>query len=111
MTNYELNQAIHAWMGRGEWSPLVDPFDETSGKDYCNDHDAVREFLRMIADADVNDELFNKFDAEMKRTHSIMIGSPLAFTLNVSPRQLAEVGAKAVGIWSETKTDTDTTER
>lgn len=109
MTDSELNTAIHFWMGRGEWHPMVNPFDDTSGKDYCQDHNDVREFLQKAESyKQTNSDFWLPFIQELEKLVSdqqspedldYFLSDEIGEFLLAQPRQLAEAGAKAVGIW------------
>lgn len=71
--------------------------------DYCNDHNAVREFLDKTMDKDfvwVNTiECLAISRSGTRGCNEMQCG--IVAGVMMTPRQLAEVGAKAVGIWEE----------
>lgn len=118
MTNYELNQAIHEWMGRGEWVSQeveycekcgVEGITEIGSPDYTNDRNDVREFLaKIIADDPTKELTLGATIGDSIYEYGWMKGYNAADIIEavmLTPRQLAEAGAKAVGIWKEQTND------
>lgn len=113
-----LNRAIHEWMGRGEWVLQeveycekcgVEGITEIGSPDYTKDRDAVREFLTSITEENDLVDLgitLKRYGSEaslghMRNGNSWLTMTPEIALVHISPRQLAEAGAKAVGIWEE----------
>lgn len=114
MTDEELNVAIHKWLGKcwHKWDHVLHLVCVFCGHDleatkvgnpnYCKDHNAVREFLQSIQDRTGAEfslhfwETFCKTDAEGSQFSNMRSIRKAVFA---TPRQLAEAGAKAVGIY------------
>ena len=118
MNDEELNKAIHKLLGIKceqkymKWHEIYfcakcvnespDPVDQrlcSRVKDYCQDHTAVQEFLRAIK-SEGDEYIFSEFtDFIQDILYADYEGEALLDLFLFSPRQLAEAGAKAVGIW------------
>lgn len=120
MTDEELNIAIHKWLDKGCWHNDVEiaanqftvkrrcgkckvevPLDVSFNPDYCQDRNSVQEFLDYMESHEM--EWWEMVWALYGASESSLFTFPEAVKLAVklSPRQLAEAGAKAVGIYEE----------
>lgn len=120
MTDNELNRAIDKFMGvtahrccfeKGEdlFANCVECgsyfTDSKNLPNYCKDHNDVREFWATILKQDSYEPEYLK-DFVDKRMFDEGYLSPSRAQIffegvMIQPRQLAEAGAKAVGIWKE----------
>ena len=130
MTNEQLNEAIHSWMGfcchdfsgtetyknddgtEGELDVCIHcgtyEANETEWRDpdYCESHYSVREFLEAINRSQNSWEWAVEQLVRDKRLKGQQVGVPkwdfsegIFYGVWLTPRELAEAGAKAVGIW------------
>ena len=130
MTNEQLNEAIHKWLGfcchdfsgtetyknddgtEGELDVCIHcgayEASETEWRDpdYCESHYSVREFLERVEDSEVElmtwKEWFSDLYCRTDKTGSqSSVLRSIRKAVFANPRELAEAGAKAVGIWRE----------
>ena len=119
MTDNELNKAVHKWMSV-KCTPMPDLEHHFGGNyevfrcrrcnraevnvfeslcpfmpDYCNGYNAVREFLKAAID-EVGEQIVSNYmpDVDGDSYEIDMLRSAM-----LPIRELAEAGAKAVGIW------------